>query len=121
MKFIADTSVWIDHIRKPDVGLSTLLLERRVLVHPVILGEMSCGNFARRLEILGNLKLLPCARIASFEEAMELIESKKLYGAGLDFSDIQIIAAALLSDAGILTRDKSMLLAMKRLQIKKPQ
>ena len=118
MKFIADTSVWIDHIQKPNGQLSALLTEKRILVHPVILGEMICGNFKSRHETLGNLKLLPRAEIASFEEAIELIEAEKIYGIGLGFSDIQILAAALLSDAGILTRDKAMQAAMKSLRIR---
>ena len=117
MKFIADTSVWIDHIREPDVELTELLTKKLVLVHPVVIGELACGGFRRRHEVLGNLKILPKAQVASFEEAIEFIEIRKLQGSGLGFSDVQILASALLSESGILTRDKSMLSAIKSLGI----
>lgn len=117
MKFIVDTSVWIEHLKSPVSELVELLAEKKVLCHTVVIGELSCGNMKRRHEILGNLKILPKAKEASFEETLELIELEKLYGKGLGFSDVQILASALLSDTGIFTFDHALISATKTLKL----
>jgi predicted nucleic acid-binding protein len=117
MKFIADASVWIDHLHKEDQVLSKLLTERKILTHEIVIGELACGTFKNRDVFLDNLKMLRLAKNATFEEHISMIEKHKLYGLGLGFSDIQILASALLMDSGILTKDKAMLLVMKKLGI----
>jgi len=47
-----DTSVWIDHLRKGDQTLATLLERWKVLMHPMVLGELACGVLRNRSEIL---------------------------------------------------------------------
>jgi predicted nucleic acid-binding protein len=108
MKVLVDTSVWIEHLKKPVPELVELLTERRVLTHPVVIGELACGTFRKRHEILGNLKILPKAQTASHEEALELIEARKLYGKGVGFSDTLILASALVSEATIFSFDRAM-------------
>jgi predicted nucleic acid-binding protein len=36
---LCDTSVWIDHLRRGDAHLMTLLEDVRVVMHPFVLGE----------------------------------------------------------------------------------
>lgn len=45
---LADTSVWIDHLRKGVPVLAAALDEGRVLMHPFVLGELACGNLENR-------------------------------------------------------------------------
>ena len=54
---LADTSVWIDHLRAGDEGLVTLLNSAQVLIHPFIMGEMACGKLRKRSEVLALLKV----------------------------------------------------------------
>lgn len=114
---IVDTSVWIDHFRKPVERLGELLAEMQVLSHSAVIGELALGYLRGRDGILGNLKLLPKAKEASPGEILELIEKHRLYGRGLSLIDAQLLASALLSDAKVFTRDRGMLSAMSRLGI----
>jgi predicted nucleic acid-binding protein len=43
---LADTSVWIDHLRKGEPRLVEALEGSEVLIHPFDVGEISCGNLA---------------------------------------------------------------------------
>ncbi len=113
-----DTSVWIDHLKKPIKELSAYLEEERVLSHSWIIGELATGQIRNRNTFIGNLKLLPRAKEATVEELLDIIEEKDLYGQGLSLTDIQILVSALLSDAGIFTRDRAMISISKTLRIK---
>ncbi len=115
MKTIVDSSVWIDYFRGGAEELDVLLSQKNVLTHSAVIGELSCGNIPKRNEFLGNIKTMPKVKEASVDEILNLIEDKKLYGKGLSITDVQILASALLSDAGVLTRDRAMLSAIKSL------
>jgi len=41
---LIDSSVWIDHFQKPSSRLVELLNEENVFVHPLVIGEIACGN-----------------------------------------------------------------------------
>ena len=45
---LVDTSVWIDHLRVEEPHLVSLLSENQVLGHPMIIGELACGNLRNR-------------------------------------------------------------------------
>lgn len=114
-KVIADTSVWIAHLRGGHKHLEELLGERRILIHSVVVGELACGNLRHRHQFLGNLKILPAAKEATILEVLELIERKSLWGKGLGFSDAQILASTLLSESKLLTLDRRLFSAAARL------
>jgi predicted nucleic acid-binding protein len=65
---LVDTSVWIDHLRRGNERLCSLLEEEHVLCHPFIVGELACGNLKNREEILGLLTALlpPYSRAAAY-------------------------------------------------------
>ena len=54
-----DTSVWVDHLRKAESELETILLEGRVLIHSMIIGELACGNLYRLWQRLRGWQSLP--------------------------------------------------------------
>lgn len=104
---LADTSVWVDHLRGGDAALEGLLEESRVLVHPFIIGELACGNLQDREEVLNLLQYLPRAPLASHEEALFFIEKNALMGRGIGYIDAHLLAATALADDSLLwTRDK---------------
>ena len=102
---LADTSVWINHLRRGDPHFADLLREGRILVHPFISGELACGNLKSRAMILGDLDDLPAVELASHEEVRTLIETRSLWGKGLGWIDVHLLASALLSGCRLLTLD----------------
>jgi hypothetical protein len=75
-------------------------------MHPFVLGELACGNLKGREETLSDLNALPSARAASDSEVRQLIEGRRLWGRGLGWVDIHLLAAVLLSQCRFWTLDK---------------
>ena len=105
---LVDTSIWVDHLRKTEDELRGLLNEGIVLCHPFVIGELACGNLKNRDEILALLDALPKAKTASHDEVLRLVSERKLHGKGLGWVDVHLLAAAMLSDARLWTRDKTL-------------
>jgi len=103
---LVDTSVWIDHFRNGNARLKELLDNEQILCHPIVIGELACGNLKNRQEILTLLRVLPQAQAAEDEEVVHLLETEKLYGRGLGWLDIHLLASALITRCGIWTHDK---------------
>lgn len=103
---LVDTSVWIAHFREGQPELVNLLTDWQVVMHPFICGELACGNLRNRVELLFDLNALPQAPRASDAEVMRLIEVRRLWGRGLGWTDMHLLAAALLSDLRLWTLDK---------------
>ncbi len=103
---LADTSVWMEHFRRGQPGLAKFLNQGVVLMHPFVVGELSCGNLHDRSTVLSNLNALPFAKLASHSEVMQLMEARKLYGLGLGWIDAHLLASALLSNCLLWTFDK---------------
>jgi hypothetical protein len=112
---LVDTSVWVDHFRRRNERLASLLLDGQVLGHPSVLGEVALGNLRRRDEILGLLSELPRARAATDDEALAFIERHALHGSGVGWVDIHLLAAAALSRASLWTLDRRLAVAASRL------
>lgn len=87
-----------------------------VLTHPLIIGELACGNLAARQTMLGLLHALPQAAEASTGEVLSLIARGRLYGIGLGVVDVLLLASMLLSDADLWTRDHSLAKTATRLR-----
>jgi len=105
---LVDTSVWIDHFHHSDEDLKELLLSNQVCIHPFILGELCCGNISNRKEVLSLLRTLRSIDLVLDEEVFILIEDRKLYGKGLGFIDIHLLASAMIHQVPIWTRGKSL-------------
>jgi predicted nucleic acid-binding protein len=103
---LVDTSFWVDHFRRGNDILRRLLESNEVMTHPFVLGELACGSLKNRSEILGLLSKLPQASTAEHGEVMNLVETKKLYAAGIGWMDAHLIASALLANVALLTLDK---------------
>ena len=105
---LADTSVWVAHLRTGAIGLGALLHEGRVVCHPCIVGELACGNLRERSEILIHLRALPQAIPAGHEEVMQFIENYRLMGKGLGYVDMHLLASALLTKVPFWTLDQKL-------------
>ena len=71
-----------------------------------MIGEIAVGNLRNRRQILGSLRDLPAAAVASDEEVLEFIDRYLLAGRGLGYIDVHLLAAARLSNAVLWTADK---------------
>ncbi len=106
---LADTSVWIAHLRQRGTGeLGRALDAGEILGHPHVLGELACGNLRNRSEILGLLRGLPLAVVATSEEALACLEERRLSGLGLGWTDVHLLASALLSRGRLWTLDRAL-------------
>jgi len=113
---LVDTSLWIDHLRKGDAELASLLNEGAVLCHPFVIGELACGNLRNRENILSLLEALPMSTLASHEEVLRLVSDRKLHDKGLGWIDMHLLASALLSNSALWTKDKILSAAARELK-----
>ncbi|MDD5644625.1 MAG: type II toxin-antitoxin system VapC family toxin [bacterium] len=102
---LVDTSVWVSHLRKSNSKLEHYLNKGEVLTHLFVIGELACGSIKNRNEILSLLSDLPKAEPLTDEEIMLFIEKNNLMGKGIGFIDINLLASAILSEAGLWTID----------------
>lgn len=104
---LADTSVWIDHLRRSDRQLSAALAANVVLVHPFVVGELACGALPNRATLLAELAALPQAPVVAHAEVLGLVERSALCGSGIGWIDVHLLASALLAGhARLWTRDR---------------
>ena len=109
---LVDTSVWVDHLRRGDTQLASLLENAKVATHPFVIGEIACGSLANRQTVLALLDDLPVATVADSDEVLDYIERHRLYGKGVGYVDVHLLAAvALTESARLWTRDKRLLAA----------
>ena len=112
---LADTSVWVEHLRRGLPRLATLLQGGEVLIHPWVIGELACGNLRNRSQVLELLKGLPAETVARDAEVLLLIKRGQLMGRGIGYVDVHLMASARLSRCGLWTRDRR-LAAMAQVQ-----
>lgn len=106
-RVLVDTSVWIDHLATAQPELVALLIDVQVLGHPWVRGEIALGTLPNRDEVLGLLEDLPRAAAASDHEVAAMIERRLLFGRGLGYVDVHLLAATLLTEgARLWSRDR---------------
>jgi predicted nucleic acid-binding protein len=104
---LADTSVWIDHLRSGDKELRSHLDQAQIVIHPFIIAELALGSLKERRKTLALLDLLPQVRLARLHELRLTIEARCLYNLGIGLTDAHLIASVLIDAPTLLwTRDK---------------
>jgi hypothetical protein len=114
---LADTSVWLDHWRRGNQRLATLLKQARIVVHPFVLGEIALGTVTPRAEVLQRLSKLDAARVAQHGEVMALIDRAPLWGRGIGWVDAHLLASALLDQLRLWTLDRRLALVARDLKV----
>ncbi len=90
---LVDTSVWIDHLRIDNALLARLLNSGRVLT-------------PQREVVLAALSDLPRAKAATDPEVLTFIDRQNLFGRGIGYVDVHLLAAIrLTAGAELWTRD----------------
>ncbi|MGP8473350.1 type II toxin-antitoxin system VapC family toxin [Burkholderia sp. PR2] len=108
MSVLVDTSVWVEHFRRPLPALIQLLRVDDVLTHPLVMLELTCGTPPEPgARTLGYLALLRQTRLATPGEVADWIEREQLYGRGCGAVDCTLLASVLLTPSTKLwTRDR---------------
>jgi predicted nucleic acid-binding protein len=103
---LVDTSVWIDHFRRSNPALVTALERGEVECHDFVLGEVACGTLPRRDDVLTLMQTLPRIAPVPRGEVMALVSERQLWGRGLGWVDVSLLASALVARAGLWTLDR---------------
>ncbi|MYH89616.1 MAG: type II toxin-antitoxin system VapC family toxin [Gammaproteobacteria bacterium] len=115
---LVDTSVWIDHLRHGNETLKSLLTQQRVCIHPMMIGELACGNLHNRDQLLGLWNDLPGVPEASHEEVMIFLARRRLADRGIGYIDVHLLASAKLqSGTRIWTGDRRLAEAADSLKL----
>ena len=106
---LADTSIWIDHLRSPLSRLADLVGAAEVLMHSMIIGELACGNLSDRQKRLNAWWRFPMISEATHQEVLSIVESRQMMRRGIGFVDAHLLCAVLnREDAQLWTRDRSL-------------
>jgi predicted nucleic acid-binding protein len=106
---LADTSVWIDHLRSGDKEVRKQLNDGNIVIHPFVIAELALGSVQKRAKTLALLDLLPQVRVAQLRELRLTIEARRLYGQGIGLIDASLIASVFINPSTLLwTRDKQL-------------
>jgi predicted nucleic acid-binding protein len=106
---LADTSVWVDHLRSGDARLAGLLQAGRIVGHAFVVAEIALGSLRDRVRVLRLLDDLPALPVAGEDEVRLLIERRRLFGRGIGFVDASLLASCLLEPGSVVwTRDRTL-------------
>lgn len=116
---LADISAWIQHLREGDAALVTFLNEQRVRTCDVVIGELLLGTvlpagFARDLRMLPRLASPSPAQTLTFVER----HSCSFAGAGVGWSDAQILLTAAKAGARLHTANRALRRLCRSLDVK---
>lgn len=115
---LLDTSVWIDHFRKRDADVETLLENGDVLVHSFVIGEVALGPMKRYDLVIATLAELPQGKIAADTDVLFLIKQHQIMGTGIGYVDAHLLASVKLTPSTLLwTRDKRLKRVAEALQL----
>ena len=115
---LADTSIWIDHLRSGDKRMHQHLDEGQIVIHPFIIAELALGSLQERGKTLALLDLLPQVRVAQMSEVRQMIEARRLYSLGIGLTDAHLIASIFINAPILLwTRDRRLRKAAEALGI----
>ena len=103
---LADTSIWVDHLRNRNPEMERLLGGGQIMMHPFIVAEISLGSLHNRQKMLDDLEALLEVNVAALNEVRHMIESHTLYSKGIGLTDAHLLASCLMTlGTQLWTRD----------------
>jgi predicted nucleic acid-binding protein len=115
---LADTSVWVDHLRSRNAKMEDSLRRAQILTHPFIVAELALGSLHNRKKGLAELDSLLEVRVAQLSEVRHMIETHALPSRGIGLTDAHLIASCLLTPGTQLwTHDRALHQVGKELRI----
>lgn len=115
---LADTSVWADHLRSPSPIMLHLVEQERLLMHPMVIGELCMGNLPNRTVFIRGLHRIDKIDRAQDNEVFQLVEANRLFGTGVGWIDAHLLASVLIADdVRLWTRDRRLNAAAEKLGV----
>ena len=114
---LADTNVWIEHLRgtRRACALEDLLNREQVLFHPWVHGELVLGNLGPKKREIGlYFSLLPTTVAHPLHDLIQFVERESLSGKGLSLIDAQLLYGSVKDDHLLWTFDKALRKAAER-------
>jgi predicted nucleic acid-binding protein len=115
---LADTSIWVDHLRGQNPQMQRLLGAGQIVMHPFIVAEIALGSLHNRRQRLEDMEALLEVTVAQLGEVRQMIEAHSLYSKGIGLTDAHLIASCLMTPGTRLwTKDSAMQKVAKALGI----
>ncbi|MBJ7256514.1 MAG: type II toxin-antitoxin system VapC family toxin [Akkermansiaceae bacterium] len=114
---LVDTCVWVRHFRQRNALLAAMLEDGEVWSHPIVVGELTMGTLKNRQQTIFDLSQLNRPPLASFSETRQMVESRKLWGRGIQWNDARILASSILGEIPLWTFDLRLQLIARELEI----
>lgn len=115
---VADTSIWIDHLRSANHVLTNLIAQERLFVHPFVIAELALGHVPRRGSFFDFLAGLQLVDKVGDDQQLSFVEEQALFGTGLGFVDSHLLASvARHPEARLWSRDKRLHAHAERLEL----
>lgn len=115
---LIDTCVWVDHFRRADPNVSTLVTEGIAQQHPFVTGELAVGTLRFRDRTLLFLRNLPQAHVVEETQIYDVVDDLDLAGIGVGFVDVHLLATLItMPDLLLWTRDRRLRVQAERLGV----
>lgn len=106
MRVLVDTNIWVHFFRHGNPLLEGLLEDGEVMSHPIVIGELAMANLPQRQLFLNDLVELAQPKVVSWNEVYRMVQSRRLWGRGIQWNDACLLASAILSERPLWTLDK---------------
>jgi predicted nucleic acid-binding protein len=106
---LVDTSVWIRFLANKSpyaTALSRLLERDEVAGHDLIYGELLIGDPSGRGAMLSAYGRIHHAKAISHSEVVEFVRTRRLYGRGVGWIDVHLLASAIVGRMKLWTADQ---------------
>ncbi len=117
---LVDTSVWVDFFRGITRAntLGDLLETNEIHLHPWVLGELVLGGLGPRREaVIADLRRLPTVPCVPDDDVLELVVGRHLWGRGIGWVDVHLLASALVTGSRLWTFDRSLAAAAEDIDL----
>ena len=114
---LADTSVWVEHLRHGRRDLAALLEQGQIGCHPAVIGEVALGSLRQRETIIAALGELPRLAPVQDDDALALIDARGLAGRGIGWVDVHLLGSALVGGWQLWTLDRRLAAVARELGI----
>lgn len=106
---LVDTSVWVRFLmgRAPYVAeMDRLLGTDEIVGHQLVYGELLIGDRSDRTTLLASYSQMYQAAVIPHDDLVTFVRSRKLYGRGVGWIDIHLVASALVERFTFWTADR---------------
>jgi predicted nucleic acid-binding protein len=117
---LVDTSVWIRFLTGKEsyaTNLAALLSRDEVAGHEMVFGELLIGDRGGRRKLLDSYLKMHQAPTVPHSEVVDFVRARKLFGLGVGWIDVHILASAVVSRMQIWTADPRFAVAAKDLHV----